>query len=565
MSADDLRFGELPYARPALEDLQATAEDLHRAFAEAPDAAARAAQLQAWDRARRAYSTQRSLAEVRFHQDASDDARRAEKEFFDEIGPEVQGADVRYLKAACTTPDRPALEAVIGTHAFALWDCELTTFRPEIADEQRTISRLGNAYSSLLATTRIPFQGEEYTFSTLRGFYGSPDRAVRLAANQAQDTALAGLKDRLDDLYGALVQARHGMARKLGYSHFTPLGYRLLQRTDYGPAEVAAFRQQVREVLVPLAQRIRARQAAALGLADGRYAFPDEAVRDPLGVPRPQGDHDWMLGQAQAMFDAMGEDFSAFFAMMRQRDLLDLKSRAGKTGGGFCTSFEDHGVPFIFANFNGSQDDVIVFTHECGHAFQAYASRGLSPREYLWPTLEACEIHSMGLEVLTYPHMELFFGDDAERFRVGHLEEAITFIPYGAAVDEFQHRVYADPGASADARAAMWHAVEADYLPWRRYEGTPYLASGRAWQRQRHIYASPFYYIDYCLAQLCALQLWSRARTDRAGTMALYRELCRLGGSRPFTALLDAVGLQSPFAPGAVQRIADEVAAALDL
>ncbi|MEL6345018.1 MAG: M3 family oligoendopeptidase, partial [Myxococcota bacterium] len=520
--------------------------------------------IRAWDDEERRFATQRSIATVNFHRDATDAACQAEKAYFDEIGPARTGLNLRLLAAVCTSEHREALEQILGGHALRLWDCKRTTFRDEIAEDRRRESALTNEYSVMLAELKFDFDGQSHTLSTIRGRTGDADRRTRRAAVKAMERALSTIQPRLDAVYDELVQIRTRMAKTLGYDRYTELGYQLLSRTDYGPDEVAVFRDQLVSRLVPLALQIRSRQAARMGIS-ADYSYPDESVSDDRGVPRPKGDHDWMLDQAEEMFSQMGADFGAFFSMMRRRELLDLKARDGKTGGGFCTAFEDHKVPFIFANFNGTQDDVNVFTHECGHAFQNFTSRDQPLRDYLWPTLEACEIHSMGLESLTYPYMELFFGDDADRFREGHLETCITFIPYMAAIDDFQHRVYATPSASPDDRAAMWQAVEARYMPWRRYVDLPYFGGGRFWQRQRHVYSRPFYYIDYALAQLCALQLWSRAQTDREGTMEIYRQLCELGGSMSFTDLLAEVGLESPFAPGAVGRIVDEVRAALKM
>ena len=233
---------------------------------------------------------------------------------------------------------------------------------------------------------------------------------------------------------------------------------------------------------------------------------------------------------------------------------MDLKSREGKSGGGYCTLFSNHEAPFIFANFNGTQGDVRVFTHECGHAFQSFSSRNQPLRYLIWPTYEAAEIHSMSLEFLTYPWMEEFFKEDTSRFKQSHLEGALLFIPYGAAVDEFQHLVYENPSASMEERAQMWLELEKTYLPHRLYQDNPYFASGRFWQRQGHIYRRPFYYIDYCLAQICALQFWSLAEENRPETMQKYRYLCELGGSKPFTELLNEIQLQSPFRTGTLKQ-----------
>ena len=335
------------------------------------------------------------------------------------------------------------------------------------------------------------------------------------------------------------------MARKLGFSNFVELGYKRMKRVDYNQQDVERFRAEVRRHVVPLGIELRKRQAADLGL-DTLY-FWDEGVQDIQGNPKPLGDHDWMVERATEMFDAMGPELGDFFRLMNAAHLMDLKNREGKAGGGFCTAFPSFEVPYIFANFNGTKGDVEVFTHEIGHAFQNYMSREQTLLDYLWPTFESCEIHSMGLEFLTWPHMEKFFGDGASRFRRTHLIQGLLFLPYGVAVDHFQHLVYSQPNATAADRHAMWQEVERLYLPWRNYGDLPHVADGGFWQFQRHIYLHPFYYIDYTLAQTCALQLWGKAEKDRAGTLADYVALCKRGGEAPFQSLARSANLISPF------------------
>ena len=389
------------------------------------------------------------------------------------------------------------------------------------------------------------------------------ERSVRKSAVQAVDGALGAIQGELDSLFDELVTLRHAMAQQMGHSNFIPLGYSELNRTDYGPDDVDRFREQVLEHVVPLASRIRARRAEMLELSD--YSMHDEEVRDQLGVPRPKGDHDWMMARAAEMFEDMGEDFSSFFSLMREKELLDLRSRDGKAGGGFCVPLDRYGVPFIFANFNGTKDDVLVFTHECGHAFQTWACRPQPVSDYHFPTYEAAEIHSMGLEMLTHGQMERFFEDDSDRFRVSHLEGAILFIPYGTLVDHFQHWVYENPTATPDERAEMWLELEERYLPHRRYEDTPYYASGRAWQRQMHVYCDPFYYIDYCLAQTCALQFWEQSQSDFKDTMKRYRLLCSKGGSESFLRLVEGAGLVNPFDSNSLPSACAAVATAIGI
>ena len=196
-----------------------------------------------------------------------------------------------------------------------------------------------------------------------------------------------------------------------------------------------------------------------------------------------------------------------------------------------------------------------------GHAFQAWQSRNLPLIDYLWPTLESCEIHSMSLEFLTWSQMEKFFGDDAARFREIHLAGSILFLPYGCAVDHFQHLVYANPEATPQERNQMWQKMEARYLPWRQYGNLEYLAQGGLWQEKQHIYCSPFYYIDYTLALCCAMQFWVKAESNFDHALNEYISLCQRGGKAPFQELTSSANLVSPFKSGS---LADVVAKAQD-
>lgn len=555
------RFDQIPTPRPDRDSLLTRARALSADWDATNDAEGQLALLRAWDRMRRSFRTGKVMADVRFNIDTRDPEAQSNRDFYDELGPALESHDVEFLRKVLASPHRPAFEATFGGHALRLWEVYLSAFDGRIADDKRKESELVSRYLALLASVRVDFDGQSMNLPMLRGYFGHADRGKRRGAAQVMDAAMMQHKDALDALYGELVALRHGMAVKLGYDTYTPMAYARLSRTDYGPAEVARFRAEIRDHVVPLATAIRRRHAEAINVSD--YSWYDESVHDTRGVPRPNGDAAWMSEQAATMFARIGSDFATFFGTLRERNLMDLPVREGKAGGGFCDVLPDLRAPFVFANFNGTQDDVIVFTHECGHAFQMWSSLDQPLLDYFNPTLEACEIHSMGLELLTYPHMELFFGDDAERYRVGHLEDAILFLPYAAAVDEFQHKIYAAPAASPEERATMWREVEAIYLPHRRYDQMPFCAGGRIWQRQMHLFTEPFYYIDYALAQVCALQLGLRSRVDPEGTLAAYRELCRMGGSKPFTGLLRSVGLESPLEPGVAGRVVEGVAAAL--
>lgn len=555
-----LRFADITAPRPDAASLAAT-----RAAIEARlDAGDRAGALALWDRARRDHETWSALVHLRFAQDTTDAQAVAEREYADALAPEAATHDTALKRRLLADPDRAGLEALAGAHAVALWQTDVTAFDPAIAAETEEESRLSARYTALLAGARVTVRGREVNLAGLTPFAEDPDRALRHEAETARWSFFAAHAEELDSLYDRLVRLRTDMARKLGDADFTALAYRRMRRLDYGPADVARYREAVARHVTPLVARLLERRRAQHGW--DRLMFWDEALIDPAGNPKPAGDHDTLVAAAQEMFDRMHPRMAAFYAMMREGGFLDLKNRPGKAGGGFCTAFPTVGAPFIFANFNGTHNDIGVFTHEMGHAFQCWESRNQPGLDYLWPTMEAAEIHSMGLEYLTHPHMGLLVGDAAaERYRRMHLISALAFLPYGVCVDHFQHEVHANPGATPAERHAMWRRLERLYMPWTDYGDLAHPAKGGRWQAKQHIYTSPFYYIDYTLALCCALQFWVRARRDAAGALDAYVALCGRGGSMPFGRLVASAGLVSPFAPGALEGAVAEAAAVLGL
>lgn len=546
---------EMRHGLPDADSARARAAHHVRSLGAADSAQAQAAVLREWDREDALLATQRALVQIRYQADTTSPSARADRERLDDMSPELTEARLAFLRELVGSRFRPGLEALFGAHCFNVWSRELLTYDPLIAGDKREEARLCREYTELFASIRLRIGDREMTISQSGALVGDADRDVRRSVQQARLSAIGAHAERLDAIYGQLVSLRDGMGRKLGHASYLPLAYDLRHR-DYTPGHVARFRRQVREILVPLSSRIRARRAAALGVSD--YGYHDLPVRDRRGVPKPMGSGSWMLDRAETMFAGLGDDFSALWRILRDRQLLDLESRPGKAVGGFCSKLPAHGVPFVFANFNGTAADVDVFTHECGHAFQAWRSMAVQPLSlYASPTADAAEIHSMSLEMLCHPFMELFFGDDAGRYRAGHLESAILFIPYGAAIDEFQHVVHEQPSLTPEQRAEAWRDIERAYLPEWRYQGIPFAESGRVWQVQRHVYTYPFYYIDYCLAQSCALQFHRLAAEDRDAAMAAYRGLCERGGSMPFSQLVASAGLESPFTDGAMAAWAE--------
>jgi M3 family oligoendopeptidase len=555
---DTPRFNAIAEPTPTRDGL-ATA---YAAIDAALDCGDRAAALAEWDALRRHYDTWSSLVHLRFAQDTTDPAAKADRDYADTLSPEAADLEVALKRRLLADADRPAVAALVGEHALRLWDTDVTTFDPAIKPDLEEEARISARYTELLASAKLEIGGKTVNLAGLGPYAEDPDRTVRHQAEQVRWRFFAANADALDEIYDQLVKLRHGMARKLGFASYTPLGYRRLRRVDYGPDDVARYREQVVRHVVPLVGRLLEVRRVVNGW--DRLRFWDEALVDPAGNPKPAGDHDMLVDAAAAMFDGMDGRLASFYRLMRQGGFMDLKNRPGKAGGGFCTSFPTEGVPFIFANFNGTHHDIGVFTHEMGHAFQNWESREQPGVDYLWPTMEAAEINSMGLEFLSYPAIGLLVGEAAaDRFRRMHLIGALAFLPYGVCVDHFQHEVYANPDASPADRHAMWTRLEKLYMPWTDYGDLDFLRKGGRWQAKPHIYGSPFYYIDYTLAQCCAMQFWVKSRHDYVSAMEAYVALCGRGGSAPFQELVRAAGLVSPFADGALEDVVREAASVL--
>ena len=421
---------------------------------------------------------------------------------------------------------------------------------------------LGTEYSKLVATAQVEFRGEKYNLAALEPFKQSTDRATRREAAVKEYEWWAANAEKFDTIYDKLVKVRTRIAQKLGYKNFVELGYDRMLRTDYNAADVVKFRKQVLDYVVPLSNKLRDRQRERLGL--DKLKFYDVPLNYLSGNATPKGSPDWIIENGRKMYEELSAETKEFFDFMMQHELMDLVNKKNKQAGGYCTHFSQYKAPFIFSNFNGTSHDIDVLTHEAGHAFQCYQSRNNSIEEYLWPTYEACEIHSMSMEFFAWPWMDLFFKEDTEKYKFSHLSSAILFLPYGVAVDEFQHVVYENPDMTPAERDQAWREIDAKYRPFMDYDGVEYLEKGGLWKRQGHIFRSPFYYIDYCLAQICALQFWSRAQRGDKTAWPDYLTLCKAGGSQSFLDLVKLANLNNPFEPTTVQPVITEVQAWLD-
>jgi M3 family oligoendopeptidase len=557
-----MKFNEYRYERPDVKELEQKIKVLLESFNAADSFEKQDEVMAAFNKLRSEFDTQQQIASIRHSIDTNDEFYKAEQDFFDENGPIVQEYLTDYYRSLVHSKFRTQLENKWGRQLFQLAELALKIFSPEVIEDLQRENKLTTEYDKLIASAKIVFEGEERTLSQLAPFQQSTDRDMRRRATEASSGFMAENEETFDRIYDDLVKVRTKIARKLGFSNYVELGYARMSRTDYTAEMVANFRKQVLEGIVPIASKLRERQQARIDV--DQLLYYDENFSFKSGNAKPKGDPAWIVSNGAKMYEQLSPETNEFFTFMQDNDLMDLVSKKGKQSGGYCTYISEYKAPYIFSNFNGTSGDIDVLTHEAGHAFQVYESRNFEVPEYSFPTYEACEIHSMSMEFFTWPWMNLFFEEDADKYRFDHLASGLIFLPYGVTVDEFQHYIYENPDATPAERKKEWREIERKYLPHRNYADNQYLEQGGFWHKQGHIFRTPFYYIDYTLAQICAFQFWKQMHEDRTAAWADYVKLCRLGGSLSFTELVRVAGLKSPFEDGCVSSVIGSIESWLD-
>ena len=419
-----MKFSEMPYERPDLGALKAQVAALTEQLKAAESYAAAKETFLAKQELDKHVETLSTLSHIRHSIDTRDAFYDGEADFWNAAEPELEEYNQNWTAAMLASPFRAEFAAEYGELMFVNAEIALKTFSPEIIPELQQENELAQGYEKLLASAQIPFEGGVYTLSQLTPFKSDPDDARRLAAWKAEGQWYKDNQAALDEYYDKLVHLRDAMGRKLGYDGYTELGYYRMGRNCYTKEDVERFREAVQKYLVPVADGIYREQARRLG-KEYPMSFADNALEFRSGNPRPQGTAEDILAAGRKFYDELSPETSAFFRMMLDGQLLDVLSTEGKESGGYCTGIPVYGVPFIFANFNGTQGDVEVVTHEAGHAFAYYMNRDRLPLSACWPSMEACEVHSMSMEFLAWPWSEDFFGDDWRKFHYSHLAAAV--------------------------------------------------------------------------------------------------------------------------------------------
>ena len=548
-----LTFKEFPYERPQLDKMLAEAETIAQSIENAKNAQTVFDGIKAWESLQGHFMTMANVAHIRYTVDTTDPFYLKEKEYLDQAKPRMMTAEKRVYATIANSSFAKDIDEKYGPHYLNILRLEQKLLDERLVEPMIEENRLAAEYQKRMAACQVECRGEVRNIYGLLKLMQDDDRAVRKEAFEAWAGFFAENQDFFDDIYDRLVKLRHSMAKTMGYENFIPIAYMRKGRSDYGPKEVARFREQVLRDLVPLCNRIRQAQAKRIGV--DKLHFYDETYMFATGNPMPKGNKDELVQSALEMYRELSPETGRFFGDMVDMELFDLESKPGKANGGYCTFLPEYKMPFIFSNFNGTSADVNVLTHENGHAFMGYESSRVNELlKYRGSTSEVAEIHSMSMEFFTHPYMEKFFGDQADKYCYAHIADSLIFVPYGVCVDEFQHRVYENPDLTPKQRRALWRDLERKYLPHRDYDGNETMENGAFWFKQLHIFLYPFYYIDYTLASMGAFAYYGRDLKDHNEAWQSYLKLCRAGGSKPYLQLLKLAGLDNPFEEGSVRR-----------
>jgi len=557
-----LKFEEINYKRPNFLNVQNNLVALTKKFEEANSFEDQNKIFLEIYGIEQNYFASSIMANLKFKQNIKDSFFENEVKFYGEENPKFANLFNQFIKAVLQSKFYDNYKELYGVYLLKRYKARLNVINPKIINELTEVSKLEKEYTKFFGSAKFEIDKQQKTGTDVKALFQNTDSKTRKFAYDLYFGFFYNNKEKFDNLFDKLVKKRHQIAQKLNYNNFVDVAYQSRLRFDYSIEDVGMFRENILKYFSPIIKRLALKQKENIGIKEIKYY--DEALLFKTGNPQPIGDVDLLVKKTKHVYEKLGKETEAFYKVLIGNKLYDLENRENKYGGGFCTFFPNTKLPFIFANFNKTDHDVKVLIHEVGHAFQKYCCRNYNVSEFYRPMSDLSEIHSFGMEFLTREHMHYYFEDKSEDYLFKHLFDSINFLPYGCLVDHFQHVVYEKPEMSPTERNETWLSLAKLYKGGINNEGNKCLESGRFWQRQGHIYVMPFYYIDYVLAKICALQLWKENHNSKEKTWDKYMKICRLGGKYGYLETLKMAGLASPFDENNLKSISEFVSEKLN-
>lgn len=482
------------------------------------------------------------------------EAEKAYLHFVEQIEPQLKPRQFKLSQIYLAHPVR----AQLPKPRYEVFDRDtkvhVELFRPENVPLETEEARLGQQYQKLSGSLTVQFRGEEKTLVQMARYLEEPDRALRQEAWELVANRRLQEAEKFEDMFEQLVKLRERIAANAGFGNYLEHAFKSRGRFDYTPEDCRRFHDAIEQEIMPVLRQLQAERSQQLNIPALR---PWDLAVDPLNRPplRPFETVEQMVRKTQSVFDQLDSALSGEFRTMQDLRLLDLANRKGKAPGGYQSTLNEARLPFIFMNAVGLQRDVETILHEAGHAFHALATREEDLYSYRHAPIEFCEVASMSMELLGNEYLEKFYSPaEANRARRKHLEGIIEIFPWIATVDAFQHWIYSHPGHSRAERTAAWLELMDRFggsVDWSGYENV----RANLWHRQLHIFLHPFYYVEYGIAQLGALQVWVNSRREKAQALKAYRRALALGGSRPLPELFAAAGCPFDFGVNTVKPL----------
>lgn len=488
---------------------------------------------------------------------------RSFQEFIQELEPRLKAAKFELDRKFVASPAKDLLPGDFYRVLVRSRTNGVSLFREENLELEKQDSELAQRYQKTCGALVVSYAGAERTLQQMERFQEEPDRHVREEAWALSEKTRLAVVGELNQIYDDEVKVRAAVAKNAGFPDFRDYTFRKLERFDYTPEDCYEFHAAVEKHFVPLRRQLDRQRAQSLGVDKLR---PWDLEVDPEGRPplRPFDDASELVGGCSKVFRAVDPEFAGYFQRLADLNLLDLESRKGKAPGGYQTVFANLRLPFIFTNAVGMDKDVRTLCHEAGHSFHTSLVRSKDfPLDYLFGYgAEIAEVASISMELISGEHYEGVFYDAKGARRSNHDEAAdmVRLLCWIATVDSFQHWVYTNPDHTREEREEEWLKVFRRFKGLESWEGYEESERNR-WQRQLHLFEYPFYYIEYGIATLGALGIWTRYRREPKEAIAAYRRALSLGGSRPLPELFEAAGLPWGFGASVVERYAEELKA----
>ena len=557
-----MKVSELKYERVNIAEAEKSIRRIIKKVVEAESAEKLLALREETVKLSRHVQTMSSLAFIRFTLNTRDDFYLNEKQYYDESLPRLSALSAKFNRAFLSNVHAEEAFSQLNPNIKKLYNLSSRVSDEKIVPEMIEEAKLVTEYDILISGITFFFHGKRQPLSVMKKYFEDPDRDTRCEAMAVVGRGLQRKKAKIDEIFSKLVRVRAKMAEKLSFKSYADLGDGLMGRYSYGRDEIHKFRKQVVEKLVPVIVKLKRKTANALGI--DQLMLYDYDVNLIAGAPAPKGNARELFKNAKIMYENIDEEMGEFFNSLLDAGAIDVYPKKGKWGGGYCTSIDEYKQPFILANFNGTSGDVDVLTHEMGHAFAYYEwfKQNLD-YELNLGTMSVAEIHSMAMEMLAYPYADLFF-ERAEDYCYNHLINSLVFITYGCMVDEFEELCYSNLNWSAKDRNDCWLALESKYRPYLSSKGIPYFERGTRWQYQMHIFENPMYYIDYCLSQTIAHEIYIETAVDYKKALAKYLFIVKNGGELAFEELVEKAGFLSPFKEKTLEKISSKIIDLID-